>query len=42
MEALWAKRISGVRRLADRAKEWREVSGGVGIGSGGEDALVEE
>jgi hypothetical protein len=32
-EAHWAQRISGVRRLTERSKEWRET---------GDDALTEE
>lgn len=32
-ESLWAERVSGVKRLTDRSKEWREM---------GDDALTEE
>jgi hypothetical protein len=32
-EALWAERVSGVKRLTDRSKDWREI---------GDDALTEE
>lgn len=32
-EAHWARRVSGIRRLAERSKEWRET---------GDDALTEE
>lgn len=28
MEALWAERIAGIRRLAERSREWRESSEG--------------
>lgn len=31
VEALWAGRVSGVKRLTDRSREWREEAGGDGI-----------
>lgn len=40
MEALWAERIEGVRRLGKRSREWRDEGGGGGLGVGGE--IVEE
>jgi hypothetical protein len=30
VEALWAGRVSGVRRLTERSREWREEGGGEG------------
>ena len=32
-ESLWASRVSGVKRLADRSREWREA---------GDESLMEE
>lgn len=41
VEGLWAERIEGVKRLAGRAREWRDVAGQQGIiGDGG--VVVEE
>jgi hypothetical protein len=33
MESLWADRVSGIKRLTERSREWREA---------GDDALTEE
>jgi len=33
MESLWAERVSGIKRLTERSREWREA---------GDDALTEE
>lgn len=30
IESLWAGRVSGIRRLADKSREWREEGGGEG------------
>lgn len=30
IESLWAGRISGIKRLAERSREWREEGGGEG------------
>jgi alpha-D-ribose 1-methylphosphonate 5-triphosphate synthase subunit PhnG len=27
IEALWAERIEGIKRMAERAREWREIAG---------------
>jgi hypothetical protein len=32
IEALWAERVGGVRRMAERAREWREVANREGLG----------
>ncbi|ORY69585.1 uncharacterized protein BCR38DRAFT_480766 [Pseudomassariella vexata] len=31
IESLWASRVSGVKRLTDKSREWREEAGGEGI-----------
>ncbi|KAL7627162.1 hypothetical protein AAE478_003938 [Parahypoxylon ruwenzoriense] len=31
IESLWAGRVSGVKRLTDKSREWREEAGGEGI-----------
>lgn len=30
VESLWAARVSGVKRLTERSREWREEGGGEG------------
>jgi len=30
IESLWANRVSGVKRLTERSREWREEGGGEG------------
>jgi hypothetical protein len=32
IESLWAERIEGVKKMADRAKEWREIANQQGMG----------
>jgi len=39
IESLWAERIGGIKKMADKAKEWREVTNQQGLG---ETSVVEE
>jgi hypothetical protein len=42
IEGLWAERIGGIKKMADRAREWREIANQQGHGDPTSSTVVEE